>query len=396
MGINFGRMAQGIATGYLGAAIKDKESKDNARLEVIKAAGINFETNIKPAHEKEMKLFKSDYDMVATVHGKEIANLFGDTPGFYGTGKGLDTVNAILKERGIDENDLKNFKFSTEEERAEKRTSAFDQKQSTMNGLTGIGGIGPNNAKMSLEGFGETESTDQTTIPAPVDMGTIKENVEDASDTTQATSINQDVSTLFSDKPAERGVESKFENIKKNVVEQYGYGETVQMANGSLEFKMVGSKRNEANAHIALAENFSKNRTDINQIEAATLAKQELDSQVFTPFKIIEFSVDNMNYSPGDGETGKAILGNINTKVDSTTTTIKEMRDGKKVDTGLSVYEFIRDIYDNDLLQDGSGNVNKAVFDKFLENIPVNIMYGDDSLKSVFANAHQMQYFKNN
>ena len=201
---------------------------------------------------------------------------------------------------------------------------------------------------------------------------------------------------MFSDKPAERGVESKFENIKKNVVEQYGYGETVQMANGSLEFKMVGSKRNEANAHIALAENFSKNRTDINQIEAATLAKQELDSQVFTPFKIIEFSVDNMNYSPGDGETGKAILGNINTKVDSTTTTIKEMRDGKKVDTGLSVYEFIRDIYDNDLLQDGSGNVNKAVFDKFLENIPVNIMYGDDSLKSVFANAHQMQYFKNN
>jgi hypothetical protein len=135
---------------------------------------------------------------------------------------------------------------------------------------------------------------------------------------------------------------------------------------------------------------------NVNQIDAASLGKQELDSQVFTPFKIIEFSVDNMKYSPGDGENGKAILGDINTEVDSVTTTIKEMRDGKKVDTGLSVYEFIRDIYDNDLLKDDSGNVSKPVFDKFLENLPVNIMYNGESLKSVFANAHQMQYFKNN
>ena len=395
MGINFGRMAQGIATGYLGAAIKDKESKDNARLEVIKAAGINFETNIKPAHEKEMKLFKSDYDMVATVHGKEIANLFGDQDGFFGTGKGLDTVNAILKEQNIDKNDLKNFKFSTEEERAEKRTSAFDKKQFAMNGLTGIGGTGPKVAEMQLEGFGETEPTDQTTIPAPVDMGTMKENVEDAPDTTQATSINQDVSTLFSDKPDTVGIESKFNNITKSVNEQYRYGETIEMQDGTMSFKMNGAKVKEANAHYAISNSIAMSK-NVNQIDAASLGKQELDSQVFTPFKIIEFSVDNMNYSPGDGETGKAILGNINTKVDSTTTTIKEMRDGKKVDTGLSVYEFIRDIYDNDLLKDNSGNVSKPVFDKFLENLPVNIMYNGESLKSVFANAHQMQYFKNN
>ena len=395
MGINFGRMAQGIATGYLGAAIKDKESKDNARLEVIKAAGINFETNIKPAHEKEMKLFKSDYDMVATVHGKEIANLFGDQDGFFGTGKGLDTVNAILKEQNIDKNDLKNFKFSTEEERAEKRTSAFDKKQFAMNSLTGIGGTGPKVAEMQLEGFGETEPTDQTTIPAPVDMGTMKENVEDAPDTTQATSINQDVSTLFSDKPDTVGIESKFNNITKSVNEQYRYGETIEMQDGTMSFKMNGAKVKEANAHYAISNSIAMSK-NVNQIDAASLGKQELDSQVFTPFKIIEFSVDNMKYSPGDGENGKAILGDISTEVDSVTTTIKEMRDGKKVDTGLSVYEFIRDIYDNDLLKDNSGNVSKPVFDKFLENLPVNIMYNGESLKSVFANAHQMQYFKNN
>jgi len=383
MGINFGRMAQGLATGYLGAAIKDKEAKDNARMEVVKAAGIDFETNIKPAHQKEMKLFESDYNMVATVHGEEIANLFGDQPGFFGTGKGLDNVNSILEKKNITKDDIKNFKFSTFEERKTKRISEFDKKQSAINAITGIGGTGPKVAEMQLEGFGEAKPSDGTTIPAPVDMGTMEKEVEGTSDTTQDTPINQDVSTLFTPKAAERGVESKFENIKKNVVEQYGYGETVQMANGSLEFKMVGSKRNEANAHIALAENFSKNRPDINQIEAATLAKQELDNQVFTPFKIIESSMKDMKYFPGDGETGKAILGDINTKIDSTTTMVGN----------TSIYDFIANIYNNDLLQDGSGNVNKAVFDKFLENIPVNIMYGDDSLKSVFENSHRMQYF---
>jgi hypothetical protein len=383
MGINFGRMAQGLATGYLGAAIKDKEAKDNARMEVVKAAGIDFETNIKPAHQKEMKLFEADYNMVATVHGKEIANLFGDQPGFFGTGKGLDSVNAVLKEHNIAENDIKNFKFSTFEERDSKRISEFDKKQSAMNAITGIGGAGPKVAKMQLEGFGEDKLSDGTTIPAPVDMGTMEKQVEGTPDTTQDTSINQDVSTLFTPKAAERGVESKYENIKKNVVEAYGYGESYTTIDGRLEFRMTGSKRNEANAHVAIADYYSKNRPDINQIEAATLAKQELDNQVFTPFKIIESSMKDMKYFPGDGETGKARLGDINTKIDSTTTMVGN----------TSIYDFIANIYNNDLLQDGSGNVNKAVFDKFLENIPVNIMYGDDSLKSVFENSHRMQYF---
>jgi hypothetical protein len=252
-----------------------------------------------------------------------------------------------------------------------------------MNAITGIGGAGPKVAKMQLEGFGEDKPSDGTTIPAPVDMGTMEKQVEGTPDTTQDTSINQDVSTLFTPKAAERGVESKYENIKKNVVEAYGYGESYTTIDGRLEFRMTGSKRNEANAHVAIADYYSKNRPDINQIEAATLAKQELDNQVFTPFKIIESSMKDMKYFPGDGETGRARLGDINTKIDSTTTMVGN----------TSIYDFIANIYNNDLLQDGSGNVNKAVFDKFLENIPVNIMYGDDSLKSVFENSHRMQYF---
>jgi len=387
---------RGILTGYGIAAIKNKEAKDNAKMEVVKSAGIDFLENKVPQHEKEMRLYEKDFNAVALVHGEDIANLFGDADaGFYGTGKGLENVNGVIKQKLIDKERLKNFKFSSQEDRISKKKSAFQKKSDQMKNLTGIGGMGSVTVANQLEGFGETEPSDQTTIPAPVDMGTIKENVEDAPDTTQATSINQDVSTLFSDRPDTVGIESKFNNITKSVNEQYRYGETIEMQDGTMSFKMNGAKVKEANAHYAISNNIAMSK-NVNQINAASLGKQELDSQVFTPFKIIEFSVDNMKYSPGDGENGKAILGDISTEVDSVTTTIKEMRDGKKVDTGLSVYEFIRDIYDNDLLKDDSGNVSKPVFDKFLENLPVNIMYNGESLKSVFANAHQMQYFKNN
>jgi len=387
---------RGILTGYGIAAIKNKEAKDNAKMEVVKSAGIDFLENKVPQHEKEMRLYEKDFNAVALVHGEDIANLFGDADaGFYGTGKGLENVNGVIKQKLIDKERLKNFKFSSQEDRISKKKSAFQKKSDQMKNLTGIGGMGSVTVANQLEGFGETEPSDQTTIPAPVDMGTMKENVEDAPDTTQATSINQDVSTLFSDKPDTVGIESKFNNITKSVNEQYRYGETIEMQDGTMSFKMNGAKVKEANAHYAISNNIAMSK-NVNQINAASLGKQELDSQVFTPFKIIEFSVDNMKYSPGDGENGKAILGDISTEVDSVTTTIKEMRDGKKVDTGLSVYEFIRDIYDNDLLKDDSGNVSKPVFDKFLENLPVNIMYNGESLKSVFANAHQMQYFKNN
>ena len=384
MGINFGRMAQGIATGYLGAAIKDKEAKDNARLEVIKAAGINFETNIKPAHEKEMKLFKSDYDMVATVHGTEIANLFGDQDGFFGTGKGLDTVNAILKEQNIDKNDLKNFKFSTEEERAEKRTSAFDKKQFAMNGLTGIGGTGPKVAEMQLEGFGETEPTDQTTIPAPVDMGTMKENVEDAPDTTQATSINQDVSTLFSDKVADRGVESKYSQVVKAIEEQNGYADTMSIgADGQANFTW-GPKRKIAAAHAQFATMLLDKDKTLDQNTAASAAKKYLVFYTEKPFKELETipELKGSVYQPGDGI--KSIYSNAG-KIDINSVKYKD----------ISIKDYILDKIDN-LPTTRGGNINEAIFQKFVENVPENLMDGEITFRSSLLAQRQTQELTNN
>ena len=384
MGINFGRMAQGLATGYLGAAIKDKEAKDNARMEVVKAAGIDFETNIKPAHQKEMKLFEADYNMVAKIHGKEVANLFGDTPGFFGTGKGLDSVNEVLKQQDIDKNDLKNFKFSTFEERKTKRISEFDKKQSAINAITGIGGTGPKVAEMQLEGFGEAKPSDGTTIPAPVDMGTMEKEVEGTSDTTQDTPINQDVSTLFTPKAAERGVESKYSQVVKAIEEQNGYADTMSIgADGQANFTW-GPKRKIAAAHAQFATMLLDKDKTLDQNTAASAAKKYLVFYTEKPFKELETipELKGSVYQPGDGI--KSIYSNAG-KIDINSVKYKD----------ISIRDYILDKIDN-LPTTKGGNINEAIFQKFVENVPENLMDGEITFRSSLLAQRQTQELTNN
>ena len=378
---------RGILTGFGMAAIKDKEAKDNAKMEVVKAAGIDYHTNQLPAHKKSEASRAKEYSMVSKLLNSEEAADYFEANGFItGDGKGVERVQSYLENNSIKADAFKDY-VPTENysDRYKQRQTDFESRFDVVKKTFDMqgSGIGPSTINGLLT---KPEGDITTTIKGEPgsQMGpVITEGTPDREETINRTTSSLPISTFYGAKPDERGVETKFENIKKNVVESYGYGESYTTQDGRLEFRLSGAKRNEANAHVALAENFSKNRPDINQIEAATLAKQELDRQVFTPYKIIESSLKDMKYLPGDGQTGKAVLGNINKNIDAASTMVN----------GVSIYEFITDIYNNDLLQDGSGNVNKAVFDKFVENLPVNIMYEGDSLKSVLQNAHAMQYF---
>ena len=378
---------RGILTGFGMAAIKDKEAKDNAKMEVVKAAGLDYHTNQLPEHKKAEANRAQAYNQLSKILGSEEAADYFDANGFItGDGKDVERITAMLENKEIKPDAFKNY-IPTENysDRYNTRQSDFESRFDVVRKNLDFqgSGIGPSTINGLLT---KPEGDITTTIKGesgsqvgPV----VTEGTPDREETINRTTSSLPISAFYGAKPDERGVETKFENIKKNVIESYGYGESYTTTDGRLEFRLSGAKRNEANAHVALAENFSKNRPDINQIEAATLAKQELDRQVFTPYKIIESSLKNMKYLPGDGQSGKAVLGSVSQNIDAATTMVGN----------VSIYEFITDIYNNDLLQDGAGNVNKAVFDKFVENLPVNIMYEGESLKSVLQNAHAMQYF---
>ena len=378
---------RGILTGYGMASIKNKEAKDNAKMEVVKAAGLDYHTNQLPAHKKMEANRASAYTQLTKILGSEEAADYFDANGFItGDGKDVERIQAMLEDKQIKADAFKNY-IPTENysDRYNQRQTDFESRFDVVKKTFDMqgSGIGPSTINGLLT---KPEGDITRTIkgePGSQVGPVVTEATPDREEKIDRSTSSLPISAFYGAKPDERGVETKFENIKKNVVESYGYGESYTTTDGRLEFRLSGAKRNEANAHVALAENFSKNRPDINQIEAATLAKQELDRQVLTPYKIIESSLKDMKYLPGDGQSGKAVLGSVGQNIDAATTMVGN----------VSIYEFITNIYNNDLLQDGAGNVNKAVFDKFVENLPVNIMYEGESLKSVLQNAHAMQYF---
>lgn len=378
---------RGILTGFGMAAIKDKEAKDNAKMEVVKAAGLDYHTNQLPEHKKMEANRAQAYNQLIKILGSEEAADYFDANGFItGDGKDVERIQKMLEDKEIKPDAFKNY-IPTENysDRYNQRQSDFESRFDIVKDTFKMqgSGIGPS----TIDGLLTRPEGDITrTIkgePGSQVGPVVTEGTPDRVETIDRTTSSLPISAFYGAKPDERGVETKYKQISENIIQSYGYGDSYTTIDGRIEFRLSGAKRNEGNAHIALAEDISKNRSDISQLEAATLAKQELDRQVLTPFKIIESSLKNMKYSPGDGQTGKAVMGSVGQNIDAATTMVGN----------VSIYEFITDIYNNDLLQDGAGNVNSAVFAKFAENIPVNIMYEGESLKSVLQNAHQMQYF---
>ena len=55
MAIDFGRMARGVATGYLSAKIANTEANDALKADIIKQASLNFYNNTLPEYQKKEK-----------------------------------------------------------------------------------------------------------------------------------------------------------------------------------------------------------------------------------------------------------------------------------------------------------------------------------------------------
>jgi hypothetical protein len=153
MAIDFGRMARGVATGYLSAKIANTEANDQLKADILKQAGTNFYTNTLPEFQKKEQNRKDTYSKVKARYGADIAN-YMDQNNF----TDYDEVVAALSEGdNFNEAKLKAYleatKAGTYAERAEKRFKSMeDQQNFVMNNMT-KSGFGTNTLRNQL-GFG--------------------------------------------------------------------------------------------------------------------------------------------------------------------------------------------------------------------------------------------------
>ena len=377
---------RGILTGLGMAAIKDNEAKDNMRMKITEAAGIDFYKTDVPEHEKEMKLFQKDYDNVEAIYGADKSQYFANK-GFFGTGTALNDVSKVLDVYDMSEEELKKLDLSSIDELKSKKNLDFDKKKKVINEMSGL--IGPYTLENQFSDVPDTatQTTDTTEIPQPVDFGTLKEG----EDTGQK--VNQDIGTLFTKKPDIQGVETKFNSISKAVNEQMQYGSPIyNAADGTTTFNIADEFRTTSNAHIRIASVMTQNDDSINQLDAVSRSKQELDNQTVTPFNIISSSV-GANYIAGNAKQPALITGGKGGSIDVNTVIKATNFEG-------TIRQFLENVYANVLLDDGRGNTDSAVFAKFLENIPDNLVVNagtkdEQKYKEVIASSHALKNYYN-
>ena len=76
MAIDWGRMARGVATGYLGAKIANTEANDKLNANIIEAAGLRFHEKTYPEWEEKEKNRKNAYNTLAQLYGEDAAEYF--------------------------------------------------------------------------------------------------------------------------------------------------------------------------------------------------------------------------------------------------------------------------------------------------------------------------------
>ena len=367
MAIDWGRMAMGIGTGYLGAKIANTEANDKLNANIIEQAGLNFYTNTLPEHQKAEKMIKKEFKQVASMWGQDFANAAADEGWITGDGNAFNNIAAILKTKNIDKNFYKGKKFSTFDERKATRAEDIQNREKTIMGLTsGSSKIGNMTAELLLDkpevmtdaGTGAAVDTIAETQPSNIE-GTPIVPIQERS------TMEQDVSsgTLFTSKGADvEGTQARYKHIANAVNELGGYTENIVWGEGgTLNLNLFGERRNEAGAHIALANKLTITKPEeYNQYNAAPAAKQWLDSVTVQPFKNIANEL-KLTYDTGatGGKKADAIMGDIGNVVDANTT----------LGTGLTINDTI--LQTLDLIPSGpSGEANQAVLARFIENIP--------------------------
>jgi len=169
---------RGILTGYGMAAIKNKEAKDNAKMEVVKAAGLDYVTNQLPEHKKRETNRAQAYTQLAKILESEEAADYFDSNGFItGDGKDVERITKMLENKKIKPDAFKNYiPTSNYSDRYNQRQTDFNSRFSDVTKNFNIqgSGIGPSVVKGLLtQEAGDMTRTEEVTTPAvePRQMG---------------------------------------------------------------------------------------------------------------------------------------------------------------------------------------------------------------------------------
>ena len=289
---------RGILTGFGMAAIKNKEAKDNAKMEVVKAAGLDYVTNQLPEHKKREANRASAYKQLAKILDSEEAVDFLDSNDFLvGDGKDVERTLKMLENKKIKPDAFKNYiPTSNYSDRYNQRQTDFNSRFSDVTKNFNIqgSGIGPSVVKGLLtQEEGDMTRTEEVTTPAvePKDMGPAEKGFMTEGTPERTETITTEIPRTTADSPMSEffitksgtiniGDESK---IAAAAASKRGFGEGIERdATGQvIGFNMDGNKNIEYNAFKAVMNDVSSKFVDKKGVVSLSLAVEEADAVLY-------------------------------------------------------------------------------------------------------------------
>jgi len=287
---------RGILTGFGMAAIKDKEAKDNAKMEVVKAAGIDYHTNQLPEHKKIEANRASAYKQLTAILGSEEAVDFLDANDILvGDGKDVERVTKMLEDKNIKPDAFKNYiPTSNYSDRYNQRQSDFEsrfdgvKKTFDMQGS----GVGPSTIKGLLtKPEGGITTTEQVTTPAvegsqvgPVVTEAVPEKTETITTEIPRTTADTAMSEFFTTKTGavniglEKDIAAALQGYRK-----FNKGINIDPISGKASITFGNVKNTEYNSIKAVMNDLVRANPDKYVVDGKTslsLLTEDADTQM--------------------------------------------------------------------------------------------------------------------
>ena len=187
MAIDFGRMARGVATGYLGQKLANTAANDELKAGIIERAGINFYENTLPEFQKKERNRKEAYNKISKIYGSEVAEFFGEQDLFTGDGNDFENITNQLKDRKIDKEYIKSYveqQGGSYNQRYKARVKGIQDQEAFVMGNLNKNQIGNMTAKLLL-----TNQDTATDATAASTMTTETETPKTETITTEGTMV---------------------------------------------------------------------------------------------------------------------------------------------------------------------------------------------------------------
>ena len=275
MAIDFGRVARGVATGYLQAKIRNTEANDALKANTLMRVGETLIGETIPNAIEAEKVRRTNYDLLAAEFSPNFAEL-ADINKFTVDDASMKALREKLKTSDLDDEAIKNANFATDfNTRYNTRVKSAEEKYDPILKQLGVDNIG-------ALGYNTVEA-----LVKPQEMDTISTK-DMQTDTVTTQEVPRDLSsTLLKDYLTPVGDITVLgnPNLVAGAAASYrGFDQAMNFVDGKLvSLKFGGNKDIEYNAFTStmndVAPMFERDDGKVNLQQVAQAADEKLTSQ---------------------------------------------------------------------------------------------------------------------